>query len=123
MRLEDVFALMTLVIGVGAVALGVIAVRGIGQLRAERTARFANATDAQATIVSYESLGRGGLAMVKLKIHRPHQPAYETQVCWRVHALGEPYVQVDMRVPVKIDANDAAVIYPQIVGVEYAGKS
>ncbi len=110
---------MTLVIGVGVIALTVIAVRGMRRLRADQAARLDNAISAQATIVAYESLGRGGLAMLTLKIHRPHQPAYETQVCWRVQALGEPYMLVDMRVPVKIDADDSAVIYPAIAGVAF----
>lgn len=121
--------LLVVVMGIAAV-LGLFffvfwwLARGGKKIMAEREEKLKRATKAQATVVQLGKSSprpKSGTTIVKLRLEvkPPQGEAYEVSTVWEVQQTHLPQVQPGQKVGVKIDAENAKMVYPNVNWAEF----
>lgn len=96
--------------------------------QAELLRRVERAIPAKATILSARTVALGGQtaamasATLRLQVAPPGGATYLASAIWLVALPLLSSLQEGNEVPVKIDAEDAQIVYPNLGGARYVGK-
>lgn len=86
--------------------------------------RIAQATPAEAKVIqvgrSLDQKNQGTVNIrLRLEVTAPDRPPYQTTVTWDVQTASVPKVQEGKQVPVKIDLENSALVYPRVGWAEF----
>ncbi len=121
------FVILAVVV-VGVVGIFIWLTKSGGKLINERNQKLKKAEAGKAKVLAFKSVGfRGSGAQGEfqaytftLEVSSAYKAAYNTDTVWNVYQMGAPKVQVGSEVNVKIDADDPAIVYPDVEDVEYS---
>jgi len=113
----------SLCITVAAVAPIVLIFWWIFRRGKEIRQKSAQATPAKATIVSAQSFSSENTSRLNvelvLEVAPPFGPVYRATTNWAVDYLAAPQLQIGQTVPVRIDATNKALIFPDVPWANY----